>query len=64
MDGEAVRITCWPAPERRIVLLTVFRKTKQREDIEVARARLAQRVCEADHGRAAHRYDRNDEDRP
>ncbi|MER5611981.1 type II toxin-antitoxin system RelE/ParE family toxin [Streptomyces sp. NPDC002215] len=61
MDGSAVRITYWLAPEKRIVLLTVFRKTKQRETAEVERAQLAQKVCEADHGAAAHTYDRSEE---
>ncbi|MBV6697357.1 type II toxin-antitoxin system RelE/ParE family toxin [Kitasatospora aureofaciens] len=44
MDGSAVRITYWLAPLRRIVLLTVFRKTKQRETEEIERARQAQKV--------------------
>ncbi|MFJ1585493.1 type II toxin-antitoxin system RelE/ParE family toxin [Streptomyces sp. NPDC088197] len=58
MDGNAVRVTYWLAPGRRIVLLTVFRKTRQREDAEVERAQQAQKVCEADHGPARHSYDR------
>ncbi|MCC3773962.1 type II toxin-antitoxin system RelE/ParE family toxin [Streptomyces sp. UNOB3_S3] len=58
MDGNAVRITYWLAPDRRIVLLTVFRKTRQREAAEVERARLAQKVCQADHGPAEHTYER------
>ncbi|WP_446749946.1 type II toxin-antitoxin system RelE/ParE family toxin [Streptomyces sp. AmelKG-E11A] len=58
MAGSAVRITYWLASERRIVLLTVFRKTKQREDSEVARAQHTQTVCEAEHGPATHHYDR------
>ncbi|PKV77156.1 type II toxin-antitoxin system RelE/ParE family toxin [Nocardia fluminea] len=49
MDGAAIRITYWLAPGRRVVLLTVFRKTKMREDIEVKRAKLAQQTCEAEH---------------
>ncbi|WP_405770907.1 type II toxin-antitoxin system RelE/ParE family toxin [Streptomyces sp. NBC_01538] len=48
-------------PERRIVLLTVFRKTRQREEAEVERARQAQRVCEGEHGPAGHTYDRSKE---
>jgi hypothetical protein len=52
-DGNAVRVTYWPAPRRRIVLLTVFRKTRMREDAEVDRAKQAIKLCEAeDH--AAH----------
>ncbi|MFP8943165.1 type II toxin-antitoxin system RelE/ParE family toxin [Streptomyces fenghuangensis] len=62
MDGSAVRITYWLAPERRIVLLTVFRKTRQREVFEVERARQVQKVCEAEHGPAEHIYDRTEEE--
>ncbi|MGI5198027.1 type II toxin-antitoxin system RelE/ParE family toxin [Streptomyces sp. CA-288835] len=64
MEGNAVRITYWLAPDRRIVLLTVFRKTRQRETAEVERARQAQKVCEADHGPAEHSYERIEEERP
>ncbi|MFG1856156.1 type II toxin-antitoxin system RelE/ParE family toxin [Actinomadura geliboluensis] len=62
LDGNSVRITYWLAPQRRIVLLTVFRKTRQREEAEIERARQAQKVCEADHGPAEHTYDRGKED--
>ncbi|GAB3730774.1 type II toxin-antitoxin system RelE/ParE family toxin [Nocardiopsis nanhaiensis] len=58
MDGSAVRITYWLASERRIILLTVFRKTRQRERSEVERARQVQKECEAQHGSAEHEYDR------
>lgn len=58
MDGNAVRITYWLAADRRIVLMTVFRKTRQQEGAEVERARQAQKVCEAEHGPAEHRHDR------
>jgi hypothetical protein len=58
LDGNAVRITYWLAPRRRIVLLTAFRKTRQRETSEVERARHAQAECEANHGPAEHIYDR------
>jgi hypothetical protein len=64
MDGNSVRITYWLASERRLVLLTVFRKTKQRETAEVERARLAQKTCEAEHGVAEHEYDRIKEEGP
>ncbi|MCC5032517.1 type II toxin-antitoxin system RelE/ParE family toxin [Streptomyces sp. WAC 00631] len=60
-DGDAVRIPYWLAPERRIVLLTVFRKTRMREAAEIERAHQAQKVCEAEHGRAEHTYDRRKE---
>lgn len=39
-----VRITYWLAPGKRVVLLTVFRKTRMRETSEVARAK-ALRKC-------------------
>lgn len=58
LDGEAVRIPYWLAPERRIVLLTVFRKTRMRETAEVDRAQRAQKVCEAEHEAARHTYER------
>lgn len=40
-----MRITYWIAPHRRIVLLTVFHKTRMRDDREVERARRAMRRC-------------------
>jgi hypothetical protein len=65
MDGNAVRITYWLAPDRRIVLLTVFRKTRQRETAELERAHQAQKVCAAEHSPAEHAYDRiKEEDNP
>ncbi|MFC7306305.1 type II toxin-antitoxin system RelE/ParE family toxin [Streptomyces monticola] len=63
MAGSTVRITYWLAPQQRIVLLTVFRKTRMREDAEVHRAQQAQEVCEALHTKAEHTYDRNKEER-
>lgn len=39
LDGNAVRLSYWIAAGRRIVLLTVFRKARMRERLEVARAR-------------------------
>jgi hypothetical protein len=43
------------------VLLTVFRKTKMREQAEVERALAAQQLCEAEHEAAAEHdlYSRN-----
>ncbi|RLV08534.1 addiction module toxin RelE [Streptomyces griseocarneus] len=64
LDGNAVRVSYWLAPGRRIVLLTVFRKTRLREAAEVERAREAQKVCEAGHGQAEHCYDRFEEEKP
>lgn len=49
LDGTAQRITYWLAPGRRVVLLTVFRKSRMRETTEVERAQLAQATCEAEH---------------
>jgi ribosome-binding protein aMBF1 (putative translation factor) len=48
LEREAMRITYWIAPDRRIVLLTVFRKTRMREPREVERARLALARCMAE----------------
>jgi hypothetical protein len=64
LDGNSVRLTYWLAPQQRIVLLTVFRKTRQREEAEIERARQAQKVCEAEHDPAVHTYDRSKEDTP
>jgi len=52
LDGAAMRITYWLTPDRTAVLLTVFRKTRMREENEVERARRAKKVCEAEHGPA------------
>ncbi|MBT2447576.1 type II toxin-antitoxin system RelE/ParE family toxin [Streptomyces sp. ISL-43] len=46
---DAVRISYWLAPGRRVVLLTVFRKTRQREDAEVARAKQTKAICADEH---------------
>ncbi|MFF7656653.1 type II toxin-antitoxin system RelE/ParE family toxin [Streptomyces sp. NPDC007983] len=55
------RITYWLAPARRIVMLTVFHKTRMRETAEVDRAHTAQQHCEAKHRPAQNHeiYDRN-----
>lgn len=45
LDDLAMRISYWIAPERRIILLTVFRKTRMRECREVDRARRAFYRC-------------------
>ncbi|WP_420341039.1 hypothetical protein [Streptomyces xinghaiensis] len=50
--GVKWRGPCGGVPNRTAVLLTVFRKTRLREDAEVGRAKLAQKVCEAEHGPA------------
>lgn len=41
-------MTYWIAPGRRFVLLTVFTKSRMREDGEVARARKALARCIAE----------------
>ncbi|MEU0282124.1 type II toxin-antitoxin system RelE/ParE family toxin [Streptomyces sp. NPDC006195] len=64
MDGNAVRITYWLTGDRCIVLLTVFRKSRQREAAEIERAQQAQKVCQTDHEPAAHDYDRIKGERP
>ncbi|MFB7447175.1 type II toxin-antitoxin system RelE/ParE family toxin [Streptomyces sp. NPDC056194] len=53
LGGSAQRITYWLAPDRRIVLLTVFRKTRMRETAEVDRAHAVQAACESRHEPAA-----------
>ncbi|MGW1057334.1 type II toxin-antitoxin system RelE/ParE family toxin [Micromonospora rubida] len=45
LDRDAVRVTYWIASDRRIILLTVFRKTRMREEREVERARRAFERC-------------------
>ncbi len=49
---QQTRVTYWLAPGRRVILLTVFRKTRGAETAEVARALHAQNTCEAGHSRA------------
>jgi Phage derived protein Gp49-like (DUF891) len=55
---QRTRVTYWLAPGRRVILLTVFRKTRSTETAEVSRALHAQKVCEAEHGRAHEVFDR------
>jgi hypothetical protein len=52
------RITYWLALGLRIILLTVFRKTRRAEAAEVARALHAQKSCEAEHSPAHDTFDR------
>jgi hypothetical protein len=61
LERSAVRISYWLAPGRRVVLLTVFRKTRQIERTEVDRAIAAQQVCaeaHETHAPAEHVYER------
>jgi len=55
---QQTRVTYWLAPGRRVVLLTVFPKTRSAETAEVARALHAQKNCEAEHGTAHQLFDR------
>lgn len=48
LDGSAFRLTYWIAPGRRIVLLTVFAKTRMRERAQIERARRALNRCMAE----------------
>ncbi|WP_327709644.1 type II toxin-antitoxin system RelE/ParE family toxin [Streptomyces sp. NBC_00464] len=61
LAGEDTRITYGFGPQRRIVLLTVFRKTRMRETAQVARAVRARMVCEAEHGPAHMTHGRSEE---
>ena len=56
--GEQIRVTYWLAPQRRVILLTVFRKTRSAEVTEVTRAMNAQKTCESMHGIAHEVFDR------
>ncbi|MFN8082422.1 MAG: type II toxin-antitoxin system RelE/ParE family toxin [Kineosporiaceae bacterium] len=47
LDRSAIRVTYWIAPGRRIVLLTVFTKTRMREEQQIDRARRALMRCMA-----------------
>lgn len=53
-----MRVSYWLGPGRRAILLTVFRKTRGREESEVERARRARKECEAAHSHAERIYDR------
>jgi hypothetical protein len=48
LDRRPVRLTYWVRSGRRIVLLTVFEKTRMREASEVERARRAMARCVAE----------------
>ena len=55
----AARVTYWCTPDGKIVLLTVFRKTRQQDQRQIDRAVRAQKLCESDHhGPAAGTYER------
>lgn len=48
LERRAVRVTYWIATGRRIVLLTVFAKSRMREEREIERARRALARCAAE----------------
>ncbi|MEW2391762.1 type II toxin-antitoxin system RelE/ParE family toxin [Streptomyces venezuelae] len=58
LDGRDTRVTYWFTADRRIVLLTVFHKTRIREREQVDRAVRARKVCESEHLPAHLTYDR------
>ena len=60
---QQTRVTYWLAPDRRVILLTVFRKTRSAESIEVQRAVAAQRTCETTHDVAHDVYEREGKSR-
>jgi hypothetical protein len=49
----AVRVTNWCRPDGMIVMLTVFRKTRQHDQRQIDRAVRAQQACEREHRRPA-----------
>lgn len=49
LHPQDMRITYWFPGHDRIVLLTVFRKTRDAEYAQVRRAKQVQKVCEAEH---------------
>ena len=55
---QQTRVSYWLAPQRRVILLTAFRKTRSAEIAEVARASQAQKICESTHGIAHESSDR------
>ena len=58
---QQTRVTYWLAPARRVVLLTVFAKTRGAEKAEVERAVRAQKVCETTHSVAHDVYEREED---
>jgi hypothetical protein len=55
----AARVTYWCRPDGTIVLLTVFRKTRQHDQQQIDRAVRAQQACERHHrGPATQTYGR------
>lgn len=48
LGNRATRVTYWIAPGRRIILLTVFAKTKRQERRQIERAKRAMETCIAE----------------
>ena len=61
LSGVNTRITYWFAPGRRIVFLTVFRKTRMHEGAQIDRAVSARKGCAETHGPAHTVYSRDQE---
>lgn len=57
LERDPMRVTYWIASGRRIIMLTVFRKSRMREDREIERARKALARCVAER----HTVDEGDE---
>ena len=55
---QRVRISYWIAPRRRIIMLTVFTKTKMRETAQIGRAAAAMARCQ----REGHTTDEGEEE--
>ena len=55
----AARVAYWCTSDGTIVLLTVFRKTRMREDAEVDRAKQARKLCEAERHTAHDEFTRD-----
>lgn len=55
---QQTRVTYWLGRGRRVILLTVFRKSRGSETAEVACALHAQKICEAEHAAAHDVFDR------
>jgi hypothetical protein len=55
---QQTRVSYWLAPHQRVVLLTVFGKSRRREAAEADRALRAQQTCEQRHGIAHNVYER------
>ena len=58
LEPDDWRVTYWLAPGRRVVLLTVFHKTRMHEETQVARAIAAQDECVRAHDESHEIYDR------